>query len=250
MTWRATVLTLYPDMFPGALGMSLAGRARDNGIWTLDTINPRDFATDRHRSVDDTPFGGGPGMVLRPDVLAAALESADACADDAPICADVRRCVLMTPRGRPISQDLVRDLAAGPGVVVICGRFEGVDERFIQECGIEEVSVGDAVLSGGEPAALLLLDACVRLLPGVMGHDESGSDESFENGLLEYPQYTKPAEWRGRAVPDVLTWGDHRAISAWRKLESVKATRARRPDLFAKYVASLSSGVDKPPKIG
>jgi tRNA (guanine37-N1)-methyltransferase len=159
------------------------------------------------------------------------------------------RRVLMTPRGRPISQDLVRDLASGPGVTVVCGRFEGVDERVIAACGIEEVSVGDAVLSGGEAAALLLLDACVRLLPGVMGHDQSGTDESFENGLLEYPQYTKPAEWRGMGVPAVLASGDHRAVAAWRRLESLKATRARRPDLFAKYVASLSSGVDKGRKI-
>jgi tRNA (guanine37-N1)-methyltransferase len=240
VTWRATAVTLYPNMFPGPLGHSLAGRAAAEGRWSLDTVNPRDFASDRHRSVDDTPFGGGPGMVLRPDVMAAAIESTG----------DDRRRLVMTPRGRPIRQSLVRELAAGTGVVVICGRFEGFDERLMSACGLEEVSVGDAVLSGGETAALLLLDACVRLLPGVMGHDESGSEESFEAGLLEYPHYTKPAEWRGQTVPPVLTSGDHRAIAAWRRAEALKATRARRPDLFAKYVAGLSSGVDKPPKIG
>jgi tRNA (guanine37-N1)-methyltransferase len=236
-------------MFPGHLGLALAGRALENGTWSLETVNPRDFATDRHRSVDDTPFGGGPGMVLRPDVLAAAVESADRTADRVPMSADPGRRVLMTPRGRPISQELVRELASAPAVTVVCGRFEGVDERVIAACGLEEVSVGDAVLSGGEAAALLLLDACVRLLPGVMGHEQSGTDESFENGLLEYPQYTKPAEWRGLAVPAVLTSGDHRAIATWRRLQSLKATRARRPDLFAKFVAALSSGVDKSRKI-
>ncbi|MFC5069858.1 tRNA (guanosine(37)-N1)-methyltransferase TrmD [Flaviflagellibacter deserti] len=238
MSWRATIVTLFPEMFPGTLGVSLAGRALESGTWTLDTLNPRDFATDKHRSVDDTPFGGGPGMVMRPDVLAAAIESAGE-----------RRRLLMTPRGRPVTQDLVRELAAGPGVVVVCGRFEGIDDRLTSACGLEEVSVGDVVLSGGEPAALLLLDACVRLLPGVMGHDQSGSDESFEADLLEYPQFTKPAEWRGMGVPEVLTSGDHKAVARWRKLEAIKATRARRPDLLAKYVAKLSSGVDKPPKI-
>jgi tRNA (guanine37-N1)-methyltransferase len=199
--------------------------------------------------VDDTPFGGGPGMVLRPDVLAAAIEGADPAADDVPISADRPRRVLMTPRGRPITQELVRELASAPGVTVVCGRFEGVDERVIAACGLEEVSVGDAVLSGGEAAALLLLDACVRLLPGVMGHDQSGTDESFENGLLEYPHYTKPAEWRGLGVPPVLTSGDHRAVAAWRRLQSLQATRARRLDLFAKFVAAFSSGVDKGRKI-
>ena len=194
MTWRASVITLFPEMFPGPLGTSLAGRALESGAFSLDTINPRDFATDRHRSVDDTVFGGGPGMVLRPDVLAAAIEAANG----VPTGADERPRVLMTPRGRPITQNRVRELAAGPGVVIVCGRFEGVDERVIPEMGLEEVSVGDVVLSGGEPAALLVLDACVRLLPGVMGHDGSGEEESFEGHLLEYPHYTKPAEWRGK----------------------------------------------------
>jgi tRNA (guanine37-N1)-methyltransferase len=240
VTWRTTIVTLYPEMFPGTLARSLAGRAAAGGQWSLDSVNPRDFATDRHRSVDDTPFGGGPGMVLRPDVLAAAIESTGM---DRPR-------LLMTPRGRPISQARVRELAAGPGLIAICGRFEGFDERLISGCDLEEVSVGDVILSGGEPAALLILDACVRLLPGVMGHDESGSDESFEAGLLEYPHYTKPAEWRGAGVPPVLTSGDHRAIAHWRRMESLRATRERRPDLFAKYVAALSSGVDKGPKIG
>jgi len=240
MVWRASVVTLFPEMFPGPLGVSLAGRALQDDVWSLETINPRDFAIDKHRSVDDTPFGGGPGMVLRPDVLAAAIETA-AGKDDRPR-------LLMTPRGTPISQERVRALAAGPGAVVVCGRFEGVDERVVSACGLEEIAVGDAVLSGGEPAALLVLDACVRLLPGVMGHEGSGEDESFERNLLEYPQFTKPQEWRGMSVPDVLLSGDHKAVAAWRKAEALKRTRARRPDLFAKYIAGLSSGVDKPSK--
>lgn len=240
MVWRASVVTLFPEMFPGPLGVSLAGRALQDDVWSLETINPRDFAIDKHRSVDDTPFGGGPGMVLRPDVLAAAIETA-AGNDDRPR-------LLMTPRGTPISQERVRALAAGPGAVVVCGRFEGVDERVVSACGLKEIAVGDAVLSGGEPAALLVLDACVRLLPGVMGHEGSGEDESFERNLLEYPQFTKPQEWRGMSVPDVLLSGDHKAVAAWRKAEALKRTRARRPDLFAKYIAGLSSGVDKPSK--
>lgn len=234
--WRATVVTLFPEMFPGPLGVSLAGKALENGAWALDTVNPRDFATDRHRSVDDTPFGGGPGMVMRPDVLAAAIESAGS---DRPR-------LLMTPRGKPLTQDRVRALSAGLGAVVVCGRFEGVDERLIAACGLEEVCVGDVVLSGGEPAALLLLDACIRLLPGVMGHDGSGEEESFEQNLLEYPQFTKPQEWQGKMVPDVLLSGDHKAIAAWRRLNALQATRARRPDLFARHV----SRVDKPDKSG
>jgi tRNA (guanine37-N1)-methyltransferase len=238
MSWRATVLTLFPDMFPGPLGTSLAGRAMEAGAFSLETVDPRSFATDRHRSVDDTPFGGGPGMVLRPDILSAAIASAD----------DGRPKLLMTPRGAPITQERVRELAVGPGATFVCGRFEGVDERVISACGLEEVSVGDVVLSGGEPAALLILDACIRLLPGVMGHEGSGSEESFEQNLLEYPQFTKPQEWQGAAVPEVLLSGDHKAIAAWRRLKAIQATRARRPDLFAKYVASLIPGVDKPPK--
>ena len=241
MAWRATVITLFPEMFPGPLGISLAGRAHAEGAWALDTVNPRDFATDRHRSVDDTPFGGGPGMVLRPDILAAAVEAAAPDGDDRPR-------LLMTPRGGPLTQERVRRLAAGPGAILVCGRFEGVDERVIAACGLEEVSVSDAVLSGGEPAALLVLDACIRLLPGTMGHEASGDSESFEGNLLEYPQFTKPQEWRGQAVPEVLTSGDHKAVAAWRRAEALKVTRKRRPDLFAKYVATLGSVVDKPPK--
>jgi tRNA (guanine37-N1)-methyltransferase len=236
--WRATVVTLFPEMFPGPLGVSLAGKALKDGAWALDTINPRDFATDKHRSVDDTPFGGGPGMVMRPDVLASAIESAG----------KDRSRLLMTPRGKPLAQDRVRTLAAGPGAIVVCGRFEGVDERLIAACGLEEVSVGDVVLSGGEPAALILLDACIRLLPGVMGHDGSGNEESFEQNLLEYPHFTKPQDWQGQAVPEVLLSGDHKAIAAWRRAEAIKATRTRRPDLFARYISSVFGGVDKTDK--
>jgi len=235
MSWAAHVVTLFPEMFPGPLGHSLAGRALAEGAWSLDTVNPRGFATGRHRSVDDTSFGGGPGMVLRPDVIAAALDSIG----------DERPRLVMTPRGKPLQQARVRELADGPGVVLVCGRFEGFDERLIAARGLEEVSVGDVILSGGEPAALVLLDACVRLLPGVMGAQESGEDESFEQGLLEYPHYTKPTEWEGRSVPDVLLSGDHGAIARWRKLQSLAATRERRPDLFAKYVASAAETVDK-----
>jgi tRNA (guanine37-N1)-methyltransferase len=238
MSWRATVLTLFPDMFPGPLGLSLAGKAKEAGAFSLDTVDPRGFATDKHRSVDDTPFGGGPGMVLRPDILLAAIQSVD----------DGRPKLLMTPRGTPITQERVRSLASGPGAILVCGRFEGVDERVISVAGLEEVSVGDVVLSGGEPAALLILDACIRLLPGTMGHEHSGSDESFEQNLLEYPQFTKPQEWQGQTVPDVLLSGDHKAIAAWRRLKAIQTTRARRPDLFAKYVTARASGVDKPPK--
>jgi tRNA (guanine37-N1)-methyltransferase len=239
MAWRASVVTLFPEMFPGPLGTSLAGRALESGAFSLATVNPRDFAKDKHRSVDDTPFGGGPGMVLRPDVLSAAIEAASG--------GDGRPKLLMTPRGAPLTQSRVRALAGGPGVVIVCGRFEGVDERVIAAAGLEEVSVGDVILSGGEPAALLVLDACVRLLPGVMGHDESGSDESFEQNLLEYPHFTKPQDFTG-GVPEVLLSGDHKAISAWRHLKAIQSTRARRPDLYAKYVASLTAGVDKPGK--
>lgn len=237
MSWRATVLTLFPDMFPGPLGLSLAGRALAAGAYSLDTVDPRSFAPDRHRSVDDTPFGGGPGMVLRPDILAAAIASVD----------DSRPKLLMTPRGAPITQDRIRALATGPGAIIVCGRFEGVDDRLISAAGLEEISVGDVVLSGGEPAALLVLDACIRLLPGVMGHEGSGSDESFEQNLLEYPQFTRPQDW-GCPVPEVLLSGDHKAIAAWRRLKAIQTTRARRPDLYAKYVAARASGVDKPPK--
>lgn len=225
MTFHATILTLYPEMFPGPLGVSLAGRAREEGKWSLDTVQIRDFAIDKHKTVDDTPAGGGAGMVLRVDVLAAAIDHAKGLNPEAPVLA-------MTPRGKPLSQARVRELAAGPGVIVLCGRFEGFDERIFEGRGVEEVSVGDIVLSGGEPAAIMLLDACIRLLPGVMGAPSSGTEESFENGLLEYPHYTRPAEWEGRTIPEVLRSGDHAKIAAWRKSQSEIDTRLRRPDLW------------------
>ena len=225
MTFKTTVLTLYPEMFPGPLGISLAGRALVEGRWSLDAVNIRDFATDRHRSVDDTPAGGGAGMVLRADVVASAI---DAVAGDLPVLA-------MTPRGRPLTQARVRELAAGPGVVVLCGRFEGFDERLFEARAIEEVSIGDYILSGGEMGALVLLDACVRLLPGVMGAASSGDEESFESGLLEYPHYTRPQEWEGRTIPEVLRSGDHARIAAWRHARAETDTRARRPDLWERH---------------
>lgn len=228
MSFAATVLTLYPEMFPGPLGISLAGRALGEGKWSLDTVQIRDFAIDRHRTVDDTPAGGGAGMVLRVDVLAAAVDHALAMHPDCPVLA-------MTPRGRPLDQQRVRELAAGPGVTVLCGRFEGFDERIFAGRPIEEVSVGDVVLSGGEPAAIMLLDACVRLLPGVMGGAESGTEESFESGLLEYPHYTRPVEWEGRVIPDVLRSGDHAKIARWRREQAEADTRERRPDLWERY---------------
>lgn len=225
MTFAATILTLYPDMFPGPLGVSLAGRALTEGKWSLDAVNIRDFAIDRHRTVDDTPAGGGAGMVLRADVLAAAIDSV---ADDRPTLA-------MTPRGKPLDQARIRALAAGPGVTVLCGRFEGFDERIFAARAVEEVSIGDYVLSGGEMGALVLLDACIRLLPGVMGAPSSGVDESFETGLLEYPQYTRPVEWEGRTIPEVLRSGDHARILAWRKSMAETDTRLRRPDLWERH---------------
>ena len=225
MTFAATVLTLYPEMFPGPLGMSLAGRALSEGTWSLDAVNIRDFAIDKHRTVDDTPAGGGAGMVLRADVLAAAIDSV---ADDRPVLA-------MTPRGKPLDQARVRALAGGPGVTIVCGRFEGFDERIFAARAVEEVSIGDYILSGGEMAALTLLDACIRLLPGVMGAPSSGEDESFETGLLEYPQYTRPVEWEGRTIPEVLRSGDHARIAAWRKLQAETDTRLRRPDLWERH---------------
>jgi tRNA (guanine37-N1)-methyltransferase len=224
-TWCATVLTLFPDMFPGPLGVSLAGKALATGLWALDARDIRDSATDRHRSVDDTPAGGGPGMVLRADILAAAIDAADIAPD--------RPRLLMSPRGRPLTQAVVRDLAAGPGPLLVCGRFEGVDQRVIEARGIEEVSIGDYVLSGGEIAAMALIDACVRLLPGVMGKAESAAEESFSSPLLEYPQYTRPQLFEGRAIPEILTSGDHANIAAWRRAEAEALTRARRPDLWA-----------------
>ena len=225
MTFAATVLTLYPEMFPGPLGISLAGRALAEGTWSLDAVNIRDFAIDRHRTVDDTPAGGGAGMVLRADVLAAAIDSV---ADDRPVLA-------MTPRGRPLDQARIRALAGGPGVTILCGRFEGFDERIFAARAVEEVSIGDYILSGGEMGALVLLDACIRLLPGVMGAASSGIDESFETGLLEYPQYTRPAEWEGRTIPEVLRSGDHARIAAWRKHMAETETRLRRPDLWERH---------------
>ncbi|WP_120715786.1 tRNA (guanosine(37)-N1)-methyltransferase TrmD [Tsuneonella amylolytica] len=226
MTFAATVITLYPEMFPGPLGVSLAGRALERGDWNLQTVQLRDFATDRHRTVDDTPAGGGAGMVLKADVLAAAVDSVGS---DRPVLA-------MTPRGRPLDQARVRSLAAGPGVAILCGRFEGFDERLFEaRPHIEQVSLGDIVLSGGEPAALALLDACIRLLPGVMGAPLSGAEESFEDGLLEYPQFTRPQEWEGRTIPEVLRSGDHAKIAAWRKARSEHDTRLRRPDLWERH---------------
>lgn len=225
MTFKATVLTLYPEMFPGPLGVSLAGRALADQKWSLEAVQIRDFATDKHRTVDDTPAGGGAGMVLKADVLAAAIDHARIAAPDCPVLA-------MTPRGKPLTQARVRDLVSGPGVTVLCGRFEGFDERIFAGRDVEEIAVGDVVLSGGEPAALLLLDACVRLLPGVMGATDSGTEESFENGLLEYPQYTRPAEWEGQAIPDVLRSGDHAKIAAWRRERAAEDTKSRRPDLW------------------
>ncbi len=230
MSWRAIVLTLFPEMFPGPLGHSLAGRALARGDWSLKTIDIRSFATDRHRSVDDAPFGGGPGMVMRPDVVDASVAAALETAPDLPL-------LVMTPRGRLLTQRRVRALAEGPGAIVLCGRYEGIDERVIQRRNMEEISIGDYVLSGGEPAAIVLLDACVRLLPGVMGDAASSAEESFAAGLLEYPQYTRPATWEGFAVPEVLTSGDHAAIAAWRRAQAEAATRERRPDLWEAYRA-------------
>ncbi|MEA2730210.1 MAG: tRNA (guanine37-N1)-methyltransferase [Acetobacteraceae bacterium] len=228
MTWRASVLTLFPAMFPGPLGQSLAGRALETGIWSLDVTNIRDFAQDRHRTVDDTPFGGGAGMVLRPDIVDAAVESV----------ADGRKVVVLTPRGRRFTQADARRFAAGPGIVLLCGRYEGVDQRVIEARAMDEISIGDYVLSGGELAALVLLDSIVRLLPGVMGAAESAVDESFSTGLLEYPHYTRPAEWQGRRVPDVLLSGNHGAVAAWRQAESERITRERRPDLWAPHASA------------
>jgi tRNA (guanine37-N1)-methyltransferase len=228
--WRASVITIFPEMFPGPLGLSLAGKALAQGIWGLATVDIREQTADRHRTVDDTPAGGGPGMVMRADVLAKAIEAA------APQ-GDTRPRLLMSPRGLPLTQARVEVLARGPGVVILCGRFEGVDERVIEGCRLLEISVGDYVLSGGEIAACALIDACVRLLPGVMGKEASATEESFAHGLLEYPQYTRPAVWDGRPIPPVLTAGDHAKVAAWRQAEAERVTRERRPDLWAAYVA-------------
>ena len=220
--WRATVLTIFPEMFPGPLGLSLAGKALESKLWALDAIDIRDHATDKHRTVDDTPAGGGPGMVMKADVLARAIDAAG----------EGRPRLLMSPRGAPLTQGRVAQLAAGPGAILVCGRFEGVDERVIEARNLEEVSLGDFVLSGGEIAALAVIDACVRLLPGVMGKEASGTEESFAEGLLEYPHYTRPQLFEGRPIPEVLVSGDHRKVAGWRRSEAEKLTQTRRPDLW------------------
>lgn len=227
--WRASVLTLFPEAFPGTLGLSVIGRALREGVWGLEAIDIRAFAHDRHRTVDDAPAGGGPGLVMRPDVLAAAIDS---------LGCDERPRVLMSPRGRPLTQGLAAAWAAGPGVVVICGRFEGVDQRVIDARGLEEVAVGDAVLAGGEAAALVALEAAARLLPGVLGNAASSLHDSFQDGLLEHPQFTKPRVWEGRAIPDIVTSGDHARLEAWRRAQREDLTRHRRPDVWAAYCAA------------
>lgn len=229
--FHASVLTLFPEMFPGSLGLSLAGRALEAGVWSLEAVDIRDFATDRHRSVDDTPSGGGAGMVMRADVVARAVDAMHQ---------TERPLIYLSPRGKPLTQTRVRELAAGPGVALLCGRFEGLDQRVIDARVMEEISLGDFVLSGGEPAALALLDAVVRLLPGVMGRPDSGEDESFEGGLLEYPHYTRPQTFEGREIPEILTSGDHGRIEAWRRAQAEEATKSRRPDLWEKFLKNQS----------
>lgn len=241
--WSATVLTLYPDMFPGPLGCSLAGEALRRGTWRIEARDMRRHGIGRHRAVDDRPAGGGPGMVLRADVVAAAIDAALPEGDPRPR-------LLLTPRGRPLTQRRVRELAAGPGLLAVCGRFEGIDERVVAGRGLEEVSVGDVVLSGGEVAALALLDSCVRLLPGVMGEAASGDEESFEAGLLEYPHYTRPRDWEGRAIPDVLLSGNHGAVAAWRREQARRDTAERRPDLLGRAGAAIASGPPGAPADG
>jgi tRNA (guanine37-N1)-methyltransferase len=237
--WRASVLTIFPEMFPGPLGQSLAGKALEAGIWALDAIDIRQFAGGKHASVDDTPFGGGPGMVMRPDVIDAALAAA---------LAPGERAIYLTPRGRVLDQALVRELASRPKVTLLCGRYEAVDQRVLEARDVEEVSLGDFVLSGGEPAAIALIDAVVRLLPGVMGAPEGLDEESFEAGLLEYPHYTRPADWQGRAVPEVLLSGHHEKIRVWRRQQAEDITRARRPDLWARHVARKTDSKKKEAK--
>jgi tRNA (guanine37-N1)-methyltransferase len=231
--WRASVLTIFPEMFPGPLGLSLAGKALASGAWSLDAVDIRSFATDKHRTVDDTPAGGGPGMVMKADVLGRAIDAT---------AIDTRPRLLMSPRGTPLTQSRIEALTADAGVVLVCGRFEGVDERVIAARGLEEVSVGDYVLSGGEIAAMALIDACVRLLPGVMGTVASGAEESFTDGLLEYPHYTRPQLWEGRPIPEILTSGDHAKIAAWRRAEAERLTKERRPDLWAAFLSRFRSG--------
>ena len=229
MAFHAQILTLYPEIFPGPLGLSLAGRAMAEGKWACEPVHIRDFATDKHRTVDDTPAGGGAGMVLRADILGLAIDHALDRRPDLPV-------IAMTPRGKPITQARVRELAAGPGATILCGRFEGFDERIFDARPVEQISMGDIILSGGEMGALMLLDACIRLLPGVMGAASSGDEESFESGLLEYPHYTRPALWEGRAIPEVLRSGDHAKIAAWRKQRAEDDTRLRRPDLWERHI--------------
>jgi tRNA (guanine37-N1)-methyltransferase len=231
--WRASVLTIFPEMFPGPLGLSLAGKALASGAWSLDVVDICSFATDKHRTVDDTPAGGGPGMVMKADVLGRAIDAT---------ATDTRPRLLMSPRGTPLTQTRIEALAGDAGVVLVCGRFEGVDERVIAARGLEEVSVGDYVLSGGEIAAMALIDACVRLLPGVMGAAASGAEESFADGLLEYPHYTRPQVWEGRPIPEILTSGDHAKIAAWRRAEAERLTKARRPDLWAAFLSRFRGG--------
>ena len=232
--WTARVLTIFPEMFPGPLAVSLAGQAFERGVWALETVDIRDFASDKHRSVDDAPFGGGPGMVMRPDVVDAALAATLASPPALPV-------VYLSPRGARLDQRMVRELASGPGVILLCGRFEGVDERVIEAREAREISLGDFVLSGGEPAAIALIDACLRQLPGVVGREESLEEESFERGLLEYPHYTRPQDWQGRTVPEVLVSGHHEKVRAWRLAQAEKVTRERRPDLWERYVAGRGS---------
>jgi tRNA (guanine37-N1)-methyltransferase len=227
MTWTATVLTIFPEMFPGPLGQSLAGKGLRDGLWRLETVDIRDFARDKHRSVDDAPFGGGPGMVMRPDIVDAAVEATPG----------LGPLICLSPRGRPLDQGRVQDLAAGEGVRLVCGRFEAIDERVIAARGMEEIALGDFVLSGGDPAALALIDACVRLLPGVVGDAAALLEESFQRGLLEYPHYTRPQVWQGRAVPDVLLSGHHEEIRRWRLAQAEQATQERRPDMWERYLA-------------
>jgi tRNA (guanine37-N1)-methyltransferase len=231
--WRASVLTIFPEMFPGPLGLSLAGKALASGAWSLDVVDIRTFATDKHRTVDDTPAGGGPGMVMKADVLGRAIDA---------VATDTRPRLLMSPRGTPLTQSRIETLTRDAGVVMVCGRFEGVDERVIAARGLEEVSAGDYVLSGGEIAAMALIDACVRLLPGVMGTAASGAEESFADGLLEYPHYTRPQVWEGRPIPEILTSGDHAKIAAWRRAEAERLTKARRPDLWAAFLGRFRGG--------
>jgi tRNA (guanine37-N1)-methyltransferase len=231
--WRVSVLTIFPEMFPGPLGLSLAGKALASGAWSLDAIDIRSFASDKHRTIDDTPAGGGPGMVMKADVLGRAIDA---------VATDARPRLLMSPRGTPLTQSRIEALTQDAGVILVCGRFEGVDERVIAARGLEEVSVGDYVLSGGEIAAMALIDACVRLLPGVMGAAASGAEESFTDGLLEYPHYTRPQLWEDRPIPGILLSGDHAKIAAWRRAEAERLTKARRPDLWAAFLSRLRGG--------